>query len=106
MRGELPRISPLGIAGAPVCRPAVMHRPLPLHVDLFQRQLAIRFGIWCDALELFHRLAIARFARRVQHPIVVDPPALAHVDDLADADVGVTPGGPSLRQVETEYRAP
>ena len=32
--------------------------------------------------------------------------ALAHVDDLADADIGVQPVGPPLGQLHSEYGAP
>src|SRR4029453_5070704 len=65
---------------------AVVHRPLPLAVDLFNREVA-RVGL--QRFELLYRLCIDVLARLLQRPFVAGPFAGLWIDILAHPDISV-----------------
>ena len=61
-------------------KPAVMHRPLPLAVDLFDGEVA---GIRLQRFEFLYRLCIVVLARLLQRPCVAGALASLRIDILA-----------------------
>src|SRR5947207_10834 len=83
--------------------PAVMHRPLPFAVDLFDREVA---GVRLQRFELLYRLCIVVLARLLQCPCVAGALASLRIDILAHPDIGVEQIGSFAGDGKTNYRTP